>query len=122
MSILQFMLLCAYALGMSLGQLLFKFAALSISKLGVAPSTVAGRIIQLGLNPFFLAAMLLYFLLSVLWVWVLTFTPLSRAYPFIAVAFVATPLLSHFVFTEALNLQFYFGFCFIAVGLILVIH
>lgn len=121
MSALQIALLLAYGIGMSLGQLLFKFAALSFSPSGAADLT-AGRIFQLGLNPYFLGAMVMYFGLSVLWVWILTFTPLSRAYPFVAIAFIVTPLVSHFVFMEVLDLQFYFGLSFVIVGLILVIH
>lgn len=121
MSVLQVALLLAYGVGMSLGQLLFKFAAMSLTTSGPVALT-AGRLFQLGLNPFFLGAMVMYFGLSVLWVWILTFTPLSRAYPFVAVAFIVTPLLSHFVFMEALDLRFYFGLSFIVVGLVLVIQ
>ena len=43
---------------------------------------------------FFVAAMLLYAALTLLWVWILTFTPLSYAYPFAALAFGMTPLLA----------------------------
>jgi drug/metabolite transporter (DMT)-like permease len=121
MSALQLMVLSAYAFGMSAGQMLFKLAALSFSPFGTTPLSLAGRLFQLVANPYFIAAMSLYFSLSVLWVWILTFTPLSRAYPFVALAFVLTPLLSHFVFMETLSLPFYFGVCFIVVGLILVI-
>jgi drug/metabolite transporter (DMT)-like permease len=121
-SALQVTLLLAYAIGMSLGQLLFKFAALSISPSAAAAPTAGGQLFQLGLNPYFLGAMSLYFGLSVLWVWILTFTPLSRAYPFVALAFIITPFVSHFVFMEALDLRFYFGLTLIVIGLILVIR
>lgn len=103
---------------MSLGQLLFKFAALSMLSSDARALTV-GKLFQLGMNPYFLGAMSLYFGLSVLWVWILTFTPLSRAYPFVAIALIVTPLLSQFIFMEALDLRFYFGLSFIIFGLLL---
>jgi drug/metabolite transporter (DMT)-like permease len=121
-SMLQVTLLLGYAIGMSLGQLLFKFAALSISPSVPDAPLEAGGIFHLGLNPYFIGAVSLYFGLSFLWVWILTFTPLSRAYPFVALAFIVTPLASHLLFTEALDLKFYFGLAFIVVGLILVIR
>lgn len=120
MSALQITLLLLYSIGMSAGQLLFKLAAQSF--LSPNASTISlGRMAQLGLNPYFVGAMSLYLGLSVLWVWILTFTPLSRAYPFVAVAFVVTPLLGHFFFMEALDLRFYLGLSLIVLGLILVI-
>lgn len=121
MSTLQVIVLIAYSVGMSLGQLLFKYAALSLSSSGSVALTT-GRLFQLGLNLYFLSAMLMYLGLSVLWVWILTFTPLSRAYPFVALAFIITPIVGHFVFMEILDLQFYFGLFFIVLGLILVIR
>ena len=50
--------------------------------------TFAERVFGLFQNGAFLAALALYLAFSVLWVWVLSFTPLSRAYPFVALAFV----------------------------------
>lgn len=121
MSALQIGLLLSYAIGMSIGQVLFKYAALSFSPSAAAAATTLGRILQLGSNPYFLAALILYLLLSVLWVWLLSFTSLSRAYPFVALAFIVTPLFGHFIFLEALEPKFYFGIGFIVVGLVLVI-
>jgi multidrug transporter EmrE-like cation transporter len=53
-------------------------------------------------------------------VWVLTFTPLSRAYPFVAIAFAVTPLLGGLVFAEPLSLRLLLGIAVIACGLVLV--
>ena len=41
----------------------------------------------------FFVALILYAALTVLWVWILSYTPLSRAYPFLALAFALTPAL-----------------------------
>jgi hypothetical protein len=83
LSFTQISILIAYAAGMAGGQLLFKTAALS----GPAGSPLIERLSAMMLNGFFAAAVLLYAALAVLWVWVLSFTPLSRAYVFVALAF-----------------------------------
>lgn len=120
MSAIQITLLLAYAVGMSLGQFLFKLAAVSLSPYKGAAPTIGERLFQLGLNPYFVAAILMYAGLSVLWVWILTFTPLSRAYPFVALTIIITPLVSHFLFVEPLGVKFFIGLSFVAVGLVLV--
>ena len=71
-------------------------------------------------NVYFLAAVVLYVALTVLWVWILTFTPLSRAYPFVALAFAITPLLGGFVFGEAMTVRLMLGIGLILCGLLLV--
>jgi drug/metabolite transporter (DMT)-like permease len=71
-------------------------------------------------NGYFLVAVLLYGLLSILWVWVLTFTPLSRAYPFVAIAFALTPVLGGLVFSEPLSTRLLIGIVIIACGLFFV--
>jgi hypothetical protein len=76
----QIALLIPYAAGRAAGQLLFKAAALRLGDGYPLPSRAP-----------FICAIAFYAALSVLWVWLLTFTPLSRGYPFVAVAFALTP-------------------------------
>jgi drug/metabolite transporter (DMT)-like permease len=116
LTLAQLALLAAYAAGMAGGQLLFKTASLRVA----AEGSLAARAVSLLHNGWFLAAILLYGALSVLWVWVLTFTPLSRAYPFVAIAFALTPLLGGLVFNEPLSLRLVLGIAVIACGLVLV--
>jgi len=112
----QIALLITYAAGMAAGQLLFKAAAL---RLGDGPlSTRALLLLQ---DAPFIGAIVLYAALSVLWVWLLTFTPLSRAYPFVAVAFALTPVLGALVFAEPLSARLLVGIAVIASGLVLVV-
>jgi drug/metabolite transporter (DMT)-like permease len=68
----------------------------------------------------FIGAILLYVALTVLWVWILTFTPLSRAYPFVALAFALTPLLGGLVFGEPIGTRLILGIVLILGGLLLV--
>jgi multidrug transporter EmrE-like cation transporter len=115
LSVAQIALLAAYAVGMAGGQILFKTAAIRLpaGELGARALALAG-------NGWFLAAIALYAGLSVLWVWVLTFTPLSRAYPFVAIAFALTPLVGALVFGEPLSLRLLVGIAVVAVGLVLI--
>jgi drug/metabolite transporter (DMT)-like permease len=112
----QAALLLAYAAGMAGGQLLFKAAALRYA----SEAPLGERLLSLVQNVYFLAAVVLYVALTVLWVWILTFTPLSRAYPFVALAFAITPLLAGFVFGEAVTVRLMLGLGLILCGLLLV--
>ena len=112
----QAALLLAYAAGMAGGQLLFKAAALRYA----SEAPLGERLLSLVQNVYFLVAVVLYVALTVLWVWILTFTPLSRAYPFVALAFAITPLLAGFVFGEAVTVRLMLGIGLILCGLLLV--
>jgi drug/metabolite transporter (DMT)-like permease len=115
LSVAQIALLIAYAAGMAGGQILFKTAALSLPA-----GPLAGRVVALATNGWFLSAVALYAALSVLWVWVLTFTPLSRAYPFVAIAFALTPLVGAYVFGEPLPPRVVGGIAVVSVGLVMI--
>ena len=108
--------LVAYAFGMAGGQLLFKAAALRYAP----DSPVGERILSLLYNGYFLGAVALYVALTVIWVWLLTFTPLSRAYPFVALAFAMTPLLGGLVFNEPMAPRLLLGIGTGLVGLFLI--
>ena len=112
----QVALLLAYAAGMAGGQLLFKAAALRY----LPDDPLGERLLSIVLSSYFLVAVVLYGALTVLWVWVLTFTPLSRAYPFVALAFAITPLLGGLVFGEPVALRLMLGIGLILSGLLLV--
>lgn len=116
LSTFQILVLVGYALGMVAGQMLFKLAALRLP----VEATTGTRLVALLGNGWFVAALMLYGALSVMWVWVLTFTPLARAYPFVALAFAVTPLVAGLVFAEPLSLRLLVGIAVIAAGLVLV--
>ena len=121
MSVLQIACLTVFAAGMSLGQLFFKVAA---ERLGAfEPHTFAdqaNRVLKLAFEPSFLLAMFLYLSLSIFWTWLLSFTPLNRAYPFTALAFVFTVCIGVFVFHESVNRMQILGLMFILGGIALV--
>ena len=111
LSLGQIAVLAGYAIGMAGGQLLFKRATLQLP--GEVP--LANRLFSLLHNGFFLGAVALYAALSFL-----TFTPLSRAYPFVAIAFALTPVLGALVFAEPLSIRLLIGLAVIVGGLYLV--
>ena len=113
----QILLLVAYAAGMSGGQILFKLAAL---RNGADGGSLLDRLLALAFNVYFLAAMVLYAGYAVLWVWILTVIPLSRAYPFVALAFALTPLLGGLFFGDVISVRLIAGIVFILCGLFLV--
>lgn len=108
LSLGQIAVLAGYGIGMAGGQLLFKRATLQLP--GEVP--LANRLFSLLHNGFFLGAVAL----SV----VLTFTPLSPAYPFVAIAFALTPVLGALVFAEPLSIRLLIGLAVIVGGLYLV--
>jgi len=116
LTLAQVALLVAYAVGMAGGQFLFKLAALRTPAVPMAE-----RFVALLQDVVFLAALALYAILAILWVWILTFTPLSRAYPFVAIAFALTPLLGGLAFGEPLTLRLFVGIGVIFAGLVIVL-
>jgi drug/metabolite transporter (DMT)-like permease len=112
----QIVLLAAYAVGMSGGQVLFKLAALRSGAAG----SLWERLLGLAFNVYFIGALVLYGGFAILWVWILSFIPLSRAYPFVALAFALTPLLGGLLFGDTISLRLIAGIIFIMCGLFLV--
>jgi drug/metabolite transporter (DMT)-like permease len=113
----QIALLTTYAVGMSGGQVLFKMAA---TRYGAVDGTTGERLLGLLHNLYFLLALALYAGFALLWVWILSFTSLSRAYPFVALAFVLTPLLGGSLFGETISLRLIIGLLLILCGLFFV--
>lgn len=116
LTVSQILLLMVYAAGMSGGQVLFKMAALRY----VAEGGVRERLLGLVCNIYFVTALVFYAGYAILWVWILSFTPLSRAYPFVALAFALTPLLGAMLFGETISLRLIVGLLFILCGLFIV--
>jgi drug/metabolite transporter (DMT)-like permease len=113
----QILLLASYAAGMSGGQLLFKLAAL---RSAAGDGGLWERLLGLVSNIYFIAALALYGGFAILWVWILTVIPLSRAYPFVALAFALTPLLGGLVFGDTISYRLLAGIVFILCGLFFV--
>lgn len=96
-------------LGISLGQMLFKQAALSISN--------AMHWREWVFNGWLFAALILYGLTTLAWVWVLRHAPLHLAYPFMGLAFVIMPCLAWLFLGEPLRVHTLAGGALILLGI-----
>jgi drug/metabolite transporter (DMT)-like permease len=70
----------------------------------------------LGTSYFYLS-ILLYGVLTLVWLWVLSRIPLSRAYPFVVLAFVFTPALAVLFFKESVDPWYFAGLGLVLAGL-----
>jgi drug/metabolite transporter (DMT)-like permease len=116
MRLWQVILLLGYSLGIALGQLLFKQAAINLRGGDGTTPFLWSALTNLHL----VAAVALYAALTALWVYILSITDLSKAYPFHALTLVLTPLLAARLFDERLNASFYVGLAAILVGVFVI--
>jgi undecaprenyl phosphate-alpha-L-ara4N flippase subunit ArnE len=101
----------------AVGQLMFKTAASQWKFDGLTWASVAGF-----LSPLMIAALALYAVATVLWVFVLRTVPLSAAYAVYALAFLVVPLLAHFVLDEPLSPNVFIGGVIIVVGILVAVR
>lgn len=118
MSIRQVAILILYSLGMLCGQALFKLAAQGHRS--AAEQSFVAKAIAILFNGYFILAAILYMALSVLWVWILQMTPISRAYPFVAMNFVFVAVMGVLFFSERLTPINWLGVIVIVAGVVLV--
>lgn len=102
-------ILCVF--GIAAGQILFKLSANSLSKAG-------SYLDPQGLG-ILVAALALYGITTLAWVWVLQKLELGRAYPLMALAFVIVPIASHLLLHEKFTLQYFLGVLLIVAGIII---
>jgi drug/metabolite transporter (DMT)-like permease len=99
--------------GLAVGQILFKISATTL--------TESGTFFAIKPAATLLAAMCLYGITSVAWVWVLQKVELGRVYPLMAFAFVLVPLGSHLVFGERFQSQYFVGVAMIMAGIFIAV-
>lgn len=104
--LIVYTLLCVLAI--SVGQLMFKKAAASIT----APLTVSSLLH----NGWLFASLVLYGMTTLVWVWILRSAPLHLAYPFMGLAFLIVPTLAWMFLGEPLHWRTIAGGALIMVG------
>jgi drug/metabolite transporter (DMT)-like permease len=105
-AIIALTLLCV--VGIAVGQILFKKAAMHLPE--------SPQFIDWLMNSWLIIALILYAITTLLWIWVLRNAPLHIAYPFMALAFIIVPLLSYFFLGEPINTKTFIGGAIIAIG------
>ena len=104
-----FTFLCVLCI--SIGQLLFKKAASAL------PSVFS--VAALLQNGWLIAALALYGVTTLGWIWILRHAPLHLAYPFMGLAFLLVPLLARALLGEPLTWQTLVGGALILAGVTL---
>lgn len=111
-SLASLTILCV--LGISLGQMLFKKAASSI------PTPAAWQ--HWVFNGWLIAALALYGVTTLLWIWVLRHAPLHLAYPFMGLAFLFVPCLGWAFLGEPIRMPTLIGGALILAGITVTAH
>ena len=111
----QLLELVSFPVAIAAGQILFKRAA---SQLG--PATGFSWVLDVARLPTMWLALALYGGATLLWVRILTTVPLSRAYPFMALAFVLVPAAGYFLFNESITGRYAIGTALIVAGVLVV--
>lgn len=109
-------LIFACVIGVSAGQVLFKFAAISLPKSGQTIS-----VLDFISNVYLTTALLIYVAATILWIWILRTIPLNLAYPFMALTFLLVPILASIFVGEAIKSNIAVGGMFIIVGIYLIV-
>jgi drug/metabolite transporter (DMT)-like permease len=107
--------LVCFPLALTVGQILFKRSAQQIDPAGQ-------WWLELAKVPAMWAALALYAGATLLWVHILTSVPLSRAYPFAALAFVLVPAAGYLLFGEPVNAKYVLGTVLIILGVIVAVR
>jgi drug/metabolite transporter (DMT)-like permease len=112
MSALQFFLTIVCVLAICVGQILFKYVGVTFqnTRTLLDPKVIAMSAL----------ALTIYGAATVLWIYLLRFIPLSRAYPYMALSFVIVPVFSAVLFREPLSLAYFMGTALILSGLVVV--
>ena len=107
MSFNQFILILSTVVLLSLGQLLFKLAAMDMKNIDISSL----------LQPRLILALCVYGIATIFWIAVLRHTPLQIAYPFMGLAFLIVPVLSWFWMDEQISLNTIVGGTVILIGI-----
>jgi multidrug transporter EmrE-like cation transporter len=98
------------------GQVLLKYAMIQVGPLNYSLSVIFRALSQ----PYLPLALFIYVLALFLWLEVLSKTPLSIAYPILAVTYVLVPLLSYIIFNEPIKNNQLIGTFLILVGIAII--
>ena len=119
---IQIFCLIGFALLMSLGQILFKKTALTISgsmSPGEGLGLIDGIIKALSI-PWLYMALSVYGVATILWLYILQRIPLPLAYPFAALAMVIVPIAATFIFGDKLTWSYWIGAFLIFSGIVII--
>lgn len=110
---MSYVLVAICVLSLAIGQLLFKTVSIHMSSL-------SSLFFDIDVAKYFFAALALYGISTILWIFALKELSLSKAYPFMALGFFIVPVAAHFVFGEPLSYKHLIGAGFIVLGIVVI--
>lgn len=116
-SVSDIMLLFTFPAIMSVGQIMFREAAVKFSG-----KPIDELILGLLRTPLFHAALAFYAVATIFWVWLLSRYSLSLAYPIAAFAVVFTPIIDRFFFQQHVPLTYWPGLALVICGVIVIVR
>jgi drug/metabolite transporter (DMT)-like permease len=109
----RYIILVLCVLSASFGQVLCKSTANTLKPLH--------SIWALALEPVFVAAVCLYGITALVWIWCLQEIPLSQAYLFMSLAYVFIPLMSWLYFGEVISIHYIIATTLIIAGILVAV-
>jgi drug/metabolite transporter (DMT)-like permease len=113
----DFFLLLTFPAIMSVGQIMFREAAIKFSG-----KPITEMLLGLLRTPIFHAAIVFYIVATVVWVWLLSRYPLAVAYPIAVLAVIFTPAIDALFFNRHLTSVYWLGLGLIIAGVIVVVR
>ncbi len=107
--------LMVFTISLAFGQVLFKKIGLSVRGLPIRDGLLAAA-----REPALYAALTLYGAATLLWIWILSRVPLSRAYPWVSVGTAIVPFLGWYIYGERLSPVFWVGLVLIMAGILVI--
>jgi drug/metabolite transporter (DMT)-like permease len=113
-TITNFVSLAVVMMALAVGQVLFKHVGLAMRG-----RPLLDGLLMMARQPALYAALAIYGLATLLWIWILSRVPLMQAYPWVAATMAIVPLLGWFIFGERVGPIFWLGIALILVGMLL---
>ncbi len=101
-------------------QLFLKKGMMSVGPLDSQASSLAPLVLKIFLEPFVLAGLTCYVVSVGVWMFVLSRSEVSFAYPFLSIGYVVTALGGYYFFSETLSISRIAGIVTICLGVILI--
>lgn len=112
MSYVHFVLLLVCVAAVSGAQILFKQLGVLLKDIG---GTFDPIIWLVGLS-----SVALYGSATLLWIYLLTYIPLNKAYPFMALCYVLVPIMAFLFFGEQVSMAYFLGCALILAGIFVI--
>tara|TARA_B110000238_G_scaffold199270_1_gene245947 strand:- start:2143 stop:2568 length:426 start_codon:yes stop_codon:yes gene_type:complete len=118
LSNIQILQLVSFAFLMSIGQILFKKTAMSMSS--VEAQGLLEGILKALTIPWLYLALITYGMATIFWLYLLQRIPLTIAYPFSALAMIIVPVLAMLIFGESLSFSYWVALILIISGIAII--